>query len=67
MYGDGFTGRKMWIYRWAYAPDTWVDLLHQHGFENVHARVEPAPVPENLGTLIVEAQLPRGTGRRTAA
>lgn len=56
MYGNGFTGRQIWIYRWAYEPDTWADLLRQHGFTDVHARVEPAPEPRNVGTLIVEAR-----------
>ncbi|OLF12932.1 SAM-dependent methyltransferase [Actinophytocola xinjiangensis] len=58
MYGNGFTGRQTWIYRWAYEPDTWSDLLHQHGFVDVNARVESAPEPDNVGTLIVEARRP---------
>jgi SAM-dependent methyltransferase len=58
MYGNGFNGRQVWIYRWAYEPDTWADLLHQQGFINVRARIEPAPDPDNVGTLIVEAQWP---------
>jgi len=56
MYGNGFTGRQVWLYRWAYEPDSWADLLHQHGFTDVHARVEPAPEPGNVGTLIVEGR-----------
>jgi SAM-dependent methyltransferase len=56
MYGNGFNGRQVWIYRWAYEPTTWADLLHQHGFADVHARIEPAPKPDHLGTLIVEAR-----------
>lgn len=55
MYGNGFTGRQTWVYRWAYEPATWADLLHRHGFVNVRARVEPAPEPGHVGTLIVEA------------
>lgn len=55
MYGNGFTGRQVWIYRWAYEPDMWVDLLHEHDFTDVRARVEPAPEPSHVGTLIVEA------------
>lgn len=56
MYGNGFKGRQVWIYRWAYEPHTWADLLHQHAFVDVHARVEPAPQSDNVGTLIVEAR-----------
>lgn len=56
MYGNGFTGRQVWIYRWAYEPDTWTDLLHQHGFTDVHARIESAPESSNVGTLVVEAR-----------
>lgn len=56
MYGDGFTGRQVWIYRWAYEPATWADLLKHHGFTDVHARVLPAPLADHVGTLIVEAR-----------
>lgn len=57
MYGNGFNGRQVWIYRWAYEPDTWADLLSQHGFTDVCARVEPAPEADHVGTLIVEARV----------
>lgn len=56
MYGNGFNGRQVWIYRWAYEPQGWVDLLHRHGFVDVDARTEPAPEPDNVGTLVVEAR-----------
>ncbi len=56
MYGNGFKGRQVWIYRWAYEPETWADLLRQHGFAHVDARVEPAPEPGHVGTLIIEAR-----------
>lgn len=56
MYGNGFKGRQVWIYRWAYEPHDWADLLHRHGFTDIFARVEPAPDPENVGTLVVEAR-----------
>jgi SAM-dependent methyltransferase len=56
MYGNGFTGRQVWIYRWAYEPGTWAELLGQHGFTDICARVEPAPEPDHVGTLIVEAR-----------
>jgi SAM-dependent methyltransferase len=56
MYGNGFNGRQVWIYRWAYEPDAWADLLHQHGFVDVRAWIEPAPEPEHVGTLIVHAR-----------
>lgn len=55
MYGNGFNGRQVWIYRWAYEPETWASLLRQHGFTQVQARIEPAPEPDHVGTLIVEA------------
>jgi SAM-dependent methyltransferase len=56
MYGNGFKGRQVWIYRWAYEPDTWADLLRQHGFVDVNGRIEAAPEPNNVGTLVVEAR-----------
>lgn len=56
MYGNGFNGRQVWIYRWAYEPDTWADLLRHNGFIDVHARIEPAPEADHVGTLIVEAR-----------
>ncbi|GGM71905.1 hypothetical protein GCM10012275_48060 [Longimycelium tulufanense] len=59
MYGNGFKGRRVWIYRWAYEPATWADLLYRHGFVDIHARVEPAPEREHVGTLIVTAQAGR--------
>jgi SAM-dependent methyltransferase len=59
MYGNGFNGRQVWIYRWAYEPNAWADLLQQHGYTDVNARIEPAPEPEHVGTLIVEARRDR--------
>lgn len=56
MYGNGFKGRQVWVYRWAYEPATWVDLLYQHGFVEIHARIKPALKPGYVGTLIVEAR-----------
>lgn len=56
MYGNGFTGRQVWIYRWAYEPTGWTELLHQHGFVDIHARIEPAPQTDNVGTLLIEAR-----------
>jgi hypothetical protein len=35
------------------------DLLHDHGFVDIHARIEPAPQPDNVGTLLVEARCER--------
>ncbi|WP_043617967.1 class I SAM-dependent methyltransferase [Nonomuraea candida] len=55
MYGAGFTGPRTWIYRWAYEPETWAQMLVEHGFRDVDARVEPAPDPANVGTLLVVA------------
>jgi hypothetical protein len=34
-------------------PATWADLLHQHGFREINARIEPAPDADHVGTLIV--------------
>ncbi|MGH3935856.1 MAG: hypothetical protein ACRDS1_12920 [Pseudonocardiaceae bacterium] len=59
MYGNDFNGRQVWIYRWAYEPSTWAGLLHEHGFVDIHARIEPAPQPDNVGTLVVEARRER--------
>jgi hypothetical protein len=56
IYAAGFTGRQVWAYRWAYEPESWAQILRRHGFRDVHARHEPAPDPDNVGTLIVEAQ-----------
>lgn len=56
MYGNGFKGRQVWVYRWAYEPDTWADLLRQHGFVDVNTRIQPAPEPSNVGTLVAEAR-----------
>ncbi|MGV9776212.1 class I SAM-dependent methyltransferase [Streptosporangium sp. NPDC003464] len=40
-YGNGFTGRQLWVYRWAYEPATWADLLNEHG-----SAPEPPPWSE---------------------
>jgi SAM-dependent methyltransferase len=56
MYGNGFKGRQVWIYRWSYEPNAWSELLHQHGFVDISTRVEPAPEQDNVGTLFVEAR-----------
>jgi SAM-dependent methyltransferase len=56
MYGNGFNGRQVWIYRWAYEPAGWVKLLRCHGFTHVDARIHPAPEPGHVGTLIVTAR-----------
>jgi SAM-dependent methyltransferase len=56
IYAAGFTGRQVWAYRWAYEPAKWASILSGHGFKNVRARHEPAPDPDNVSTLIVEAQ-----------
>jgi hypothetical protein len=55
MYGNGFNGRQVWIYRWAYEPTGWTELLLRYGFTQVNAWVEPAPERDHVGTLIVEA------------
>jgi SAM-dependent methyltransferase len=56
MYGNGYKGKALHVQRWAYTPDMWTDILTEHGFERIDARVLPAPDPENLGTLIVQAR-----------
>lgn len=48
--------RQVWAYRWAYEPEAWAEVVRRHGFGTVRAWHEPAPDPENVGTLIVEAQ-----------
>lgn len=58
MYGAGFTGRPVWLYRWAYEPEHWADILTGHGFTDVDVRIRPAPAPEPLGTLIAVARRP---------
>lgn len=56
MYGNGFNGRQVWIYRWAYEPTDWIKLLRHHGFMHVDARIHPAPEADHVGTLIVTAR-----------
>ncbi|MET9260337.1 class I SAM-dependent methyltransferase [Amycolatopsis sp. NPDC004079] len=58
MYGAAFTADPMWVYRWSYVPEAWTDLLRRNGFGHIRARVEAAPEPGKLGTLVVEAELP---------
>ncbi|MDT0302797.1 class I SAM-dependent methyltransferase [Streptomonospora wellingtoniae] len=55
IYATGFRGRKVWVYRWAYEPETWEEILTRHGFTGARAWVEPAPEPDHVGTLIVRA------------
>jgi hypothetical protein len=52
MYGNGFKGRQTWIYRWAYEPSAWAELLVRHGFTEASAWIEPAPQSGYGGTLI---------------
>ncbi|MFI6933936.1 hypothetical protein [Streptomyces sp. NPDC050287] len=44
--------------RWQYAPEAWADILKRHGFTDIDAQVIKAPEPEDLGTLLVRAQVP---------
>lgn len=62
LYANGFKGRAVCIYRWAYEPEAWADMLRQHGFVHVNARIEAAPEVGNVGTLIVQAR--RGSCER---
>ncbi|UUV32306.1 class I SAM-dependent methyltransferase [Amycolatopsis roodepoortensis] len=57
-YGAPFSAEPQWVYRWSYEPEMWAELLHDNGFRTLHARVEAAPDPGKLGTLIVEAERP---------
>lgn len=57
MYGGGFGGRRVWLYRWAYEPRVWAELLSGHGFGDVRVWEEPPPEADHVGTLI-------GTARR---
>lgn len=56
LYGGGFNGRRTWVYRWAYEPEKWAEILQVHGFTDVHVGIEPAPRPDHLGTLIATAR-----------
>lgn len=44
------------VKRWDYEPDRWEDIVCEHGFSNVTARVLAAPPgPRKIGTLLVRA------------
>lgn len=44
------------VKRWDYEPDRWEDIVREHGFSNVTARVLAAPPgPRKIGTLLVRA------------
>ncbi|MFW6640317.1 class I SAM-dependent DNA methyltransferase [Nocardiopsis algeriensis] len=55
MYGAGFSGRQVWVYRWAYEPEEWAQILRRHGFGQVRVWEEPAPKTDHVGTLIAVA------------
>ncbi|OEV13904.1 methyltransferase family protein [Streptomyces sp. Amel2xB2] len=72
MYGNGLSGRRLPVLRWAYSPEMWAELLERHRFTGIDASVLPAPEPDNVGTLMVRAKTPGAPGpqrrrRRTAA
>lgn len=52
MYGGGFNGRRVWVYRWAYEPAVWEEILVGHGFREVRVWEEAAPEADHVGTLI---------------
>lgn len=56
MYGQGFKGRRVWVYRWAYEPRAWVGILRRCRFADADVWIEPAPEPDLLGTLIATAR-----------
>ncbi|MBA0052750.1 class I SAM-dependent methyltransferase [Streptomyces sp. AJS327] len=58
MYAGGFKGDRTPIRSWAYEPDQWEAILAGHGFVGAHAYVVPAPHPDHVGTLIVQARQP---------
>lgn len=46
------------VKRWDYEPEVWSELLREHGFTDVSARVVPAPPgPRTVGTLLVRAMV----------
>jgi SAM-dependent methyltransferase len=55
MYAQGFRGGRLPVHRWSYTPDMWRCILRQAGFLEVEARIVPAPVPTDVGTLVVQA------------
>lgn len=58
MYGAGFTGRQVWVYRWAYETGAWEDILTRHGFTQVQVWEEPAPETDHVGTVMGIAHRP---------
>ncbi|MEU7187450.1 class I SAM-dependent methyltransferase [Streptomyces sp. NPDC045369] len=63
MYKGGFSGKKTFLYRYAYTPDGWVQFLTEAGFEESYARVLDPPEVDHIGTLIVQAQRAQGPRR----
>lgn len=59
MYGNGLSGRRLTVLRWSYSPEMWSDVLGSNGFVDVDAHILPAPDPENVGTLMVRAHVPK--------
>ncbi len=59
IWAAGYKGPQVTMARWSYEPEQWADQLVGHGYTDVHARVLPAPDPDNVGTLLVEASAPR--------
>ncbi|MFD6070289.1 class I SAM-dependent methyltransferase [Amycolatopsis lurida] len=62
-YGAPYSAEPQWLYRWSYEPEMWAEMLRTCGFGSIHARVEAAPEPGKLGTLIVEARLRISDGK----
>jgi SAM-dependent methyltransferase len=52
MYGAGFNGRRVWVYRWAYELGQWEEMLAALGFTRVRVWEETAPEPDHVGTVI---------------
>lgn len=61
MGGKWLEGREteLTVHRWQNTAEQWVDVLKRHGFVDIHAEALPAPEPAALGTLIVQARVPR--------
>ncbi|MFD6691105.1 class I SAM-dependent methyltransferase [Streptomyces bacillaris] len=56
MYKGGFAGPAMFTYRYSYPPERWETFLSDAGLSGAHVRVQEAPEPGHIGTLIGRAE-----------